>query len=125
MPSKLFLFETHPVTIGHRIIGSRWGTGTPFVPLLPRVLRKRFATVRLYYPWEVRKMVRDEGFTICRMDFLAPSLDTLERKVPRAAAKVVSSLRSISDWLERSPLRVFGSTIVVCAKKVSQANAEF
>lgn len=118
VPSKLFVFETHPITIGGRMMGSPWGTGTPFLPLLPRVLRKRIATVRLYYPWELEKMLIDKGFAIRKIGFLSPSFDTLESKLPESLVGVCNWIRRISDWLEKSPLRIFGSTLMVHAEKV-------
>lgn len=112
-PSKLFLFETHPVRIRGAQMGSRWGTGIPFLPLMPRRLRRHFATVRLYYPWELRKMLEDNGFAVRTMDFLMPSLDALSRKVPDKAARIVALAARMCDLLERSPLRMLGPTIVV------------
>ena len=119
VPSKLFLFETHPVRIGRRTLGSRWGTGTPLLPLLPRWVRKHFATVRLYHPWELRQMLEMNGLAVCKVEFLMPSLDTLGKKLPVSWESVVRSLKRALDWLEGSPLRVLGSTIVVRAKRAA------
>lgn len=119
VPSKLFLFETHPVRIGRRTVGSRWGTGIPLLPLLPRWVRKHFATVRLYHPWELRQMLEMNGLAVCKVEFLMPSLDTLGKKLPVSWDSVVRSLKRALDWLEGSPLRVLGSTIVVRAKRVA------
>ena len=119
VPSKLFLFETHPVKIGRSTVGSRWGTGIPLLPLLPRWVRKHFATVRLYHPSELRQMLEMNGLAVSKVQFLMPSLDTLGKKLPVSWDSLVRSLKRALDWLEGSPLRVLGSTIVVRAKRAA------
>jgi len=118
VPNKLFLFETHGIRVRGKLRGSRWGTGIPFLPLLPRRLRKRFATVQLYYAWELKKMLEAKGFSVCKIDFLMPSLDALQRHLPGSVAGMVWWANRTLGALEKSALRIFGSTILVCAMKV-------
>jgi SAM-dependent methyltransferase len=115
VPNKLFPVETHSIQIGGKVCGSRWGTGTPLLPLLPRCVRRRFATARLYYSWELRKLLADRGFLVSRMDYLMPSLDSMEQRLE--GLPLARWLRRLAAWLERSPFRVFGSTIVLQAKR--------
>ncbi len=116
VPNKLFPVETHSVRVGGRIRGSRWGTGTPLLPLLPQRIRRAFATVRLYYSWELRKLLEDSGFVVHEVGYLMPSLDSMERTLPRLP--LARWLRRLAAWLEHSPLRAFGSTILVQAEKM-------
>lgn len=115
VPNKLFPVETHSIRMNGRIRGSRWGTGTPLLPLLPHRVRRTFATVRLYYSWELRKLLESNGFTVCKIGYLMPSLDSMERMLPQLP--VARWLRGLAARLERSPFRWLGSTILVQAKK--------
>ena len=117
VPNKLFPIETHSIQIGGNLCGSRWGTGTPLLPLLSRWIRRRFATVRLYYTWELRKLLTDCGFIVRKVDHLMPSLDSMERQL--AWTPLARWLRWLSAWLERSPFRRLGSTILMQAERVS------
>jgi SAM-dependent methyltransferase len=116
VPNKLFPIETHSIRVNGKVRGSRWGTGTPLLPLLPRCLRRRFATVRLYYTWELHKLLVESGLVVRYMGYLMPSVDSMERQL--SAIPLTRYLRRLATWLERSPFRVFGSTILVEALKV-------
>lgn len=119
VPNRLFPMETHPIRYKSRLVGSRWGTGIPLLPWLPSWIRRRFATVRLYSTWELISLLKRTGFTVKETAWLMPNLDSLEQKTPglRMKARIFRLVRRTLEILEKSPLRNFGSTILICAEK--------
>jgi SAM-dependent methyltransferase len=119
VPNKLFFFETHPIRMHSRLVGSRWGTGIPLLPLLPRWVRRHFATVHLYTPRGLTALLCGTGFRIEEISWLMPSLDSLEHKTPwyRGKQRTFALIRRLFELLEKSALRRFGSTITLCAEK--------
>jgi SAM-dependent methyltransferase len=115
VPNRLFPFETHPVRVGDRLYGSRWGTAVPLIPLLPHSIRRHFATARPYSVWDLCGLVAAGGFVVHNVDYLMPGLDPRERD--QASMPLARRLRRLGAWAERSPLRRFGSTILVYATR--------
>jgi SAM-dependent methyltransferase len=91
VPYKWFLFETHGVRVGSRVVSSPFGLGFPLLPFLPASLRKLFATVRVY---SARQLV-----------------DMFERKVK--SRLLVRFLRKVFGLLQGGMSKVWGSTIVI------------
>jgi 2-polyprenyl-3-methyl-5-hydroxy-6-metoxy-1,4-benzoquinol methylase len=122
VPNKTFFFETHPIRVRSRLIGSRWGTGIPLLPLLPAVMRKHFATVHLYTKRKLTSMLSETGFKIELVSYLMPNLDSLESKTLEHGQKesIFTKIRRLLERLENSPLRSFGSTIILSAEKPKQ-----
>ena len=72
----------------------------------------------MYYYWELRKLLFENGYRISKVGYLMPSLDAMEQKLTKIP--LFRWLRKIADWLERSPFRYFGSTILIYAKKLEE-----
>jgi SAM-dependent methyltransferase len=106
VPNKWFVFETHGLRAGP--IG---GNRIPFLSWLPRPIHSRIAAARIYTNGQIRNLVADAGFVDVRVDYVMPPLD----KVVFPALK--SLLRRLVRLVERGPLRRFGVSLVVCARK--------
>jgi SAM-dependent methyltransferase len=106
-PNRLFPFETHMVRIpgtGRAIPGKR----VPFLPWLP-ALHGRLASARNFLPRELRALAEDAGLREVAVGHVMPPFDgwRLGRRF----------LRPITDRLERTPLGVFGVSIVAAYRK--------
>lgn len=89
-PNKLFPMETHGARLGDRMI-STGGVGVPLLPLMPILVRDRFANATVYTPWRAEQMLRDAGFKVVDARYLPPGLDTLGKHHPllyRFASKI-------------------------------------
>jgi len=111
VPYKWFLFETHGVRVGSRMISSPFGLGFPLLPFLPASLRKPFATVRVYSARQLVDMFEKNGLVPQQVLFLMPGLDIFERKVK--SKFLVRLLRRVFGLLQEGMSKVWGSTIVI------------
>jgi len=106
VPNKWFIFETHGLR-GGPISGNR----IPLVSWLPRSIHSRIAAARIYTNGQIRNLVEEAGFVDVRVDYVMPPLD----KVVVPALRRL--LRGLVQLVERGPLRRFGVSLVVCARK--------
>ena len=106
VPNKWFLFETHGLRVGP-VTGNR----IPFISWLPKAVHSRIAAARIYRLAEVRRILLRAGFDDVRLDYVMPPLDKV--RSPRAR----TIMRRIVGAIERSPLRVFGVSVVAVARK--------
>ncbi|GHC73758.1 hypothetical protein GCM10007079_07970 [Nocardiopsis terrae] len=91
--------------------GVRWGRRdrsaltAPFLPWV-RPLHERMANARSFTSQELGRLLRGRGLRVRAIDYLMPPLGDR----PRAP-------RGVPEALERTPLRVFGTTMAVTAVK--------
>jgi SAM-dependent methyltransferase len=101
-PNRLFPIETHTFTVpfSGRELPGRF---LPFLPYLPPIHR-RLATARNFMAGELRELMLDHGLEERAVDYIMPPFDgwALGRRL----------LKPITEQLERSPLRIFGVSII-------------
>ena len=107
-PNRIFPFETHQVRIG-RIKISRL---TPLVSWLPRKTHRKISSARNYLARDLSRSLSDCGFKLKAVDYIFPPLDRL-----RLPPFLKSVYRRIMDILERTPLRIFGVSVLVVGEK--------
>jgi 2-polyprenyl-3-methyl-5-hydroxy-6-metoxy-1,4-benzoquinol methylase len=115
VPNKWFLFETHGVRVGSKVISSPFGLGIPFLPLLPSRLRRLFATARVYSPRHLKNLLERNNFKPTTIRFLMPSLDIFERKTQSVKALMfpITLLRKTLMFLQDRLSKVWGSTVII------------
>ncbi|MDT0329734.1 class I SAM-dependent methyltransferase [Nocardiopsis lambiniae] len=100
--NRWFPFETHGVLWGDRRMPA---LTAPFLPWVPP-LHGRMSDVRAFTTQEMGRLLRGVGLRVRAIDYLMPAFDRRPRP-----------LRSLSDVLEGTPLRVFGTAMAVTAVK--------
>lgn len=119
-PNKFFPLETHGAKIGSRIISS-YGFGIPLLPFLPSLIRNRITNAKVYSPSDIEKLMICNGFELVNMSYLGPNLDNLNRLGPKHIS-LYDAIRKIFKKLEKTHLRYFLPTIIVCARKCKYIN---
>jgi 2-polyprenyl-3-methyl-5-hydroxy-6-metoxy-1,4-benzoquinol methylase len=115
VPNKLYPMESHPCHIAKHSIGRN----IPFVSWLPDSLRKHFCFARIYSQRRLLRMTREKGFTVEKVGYIYPPIDTFP--LPQ---KLKLSYRRVSWKLEESPLKIFGVSIFALLRKSSSCDAE-
>lgn len=112
-PNRLFPFEGH----GLRLTASRGlGFPVPVVPWLPYGLTARFAEARNYWPWELRQLVENVGFTVVTASGVLPVFERY-RWLP---ARLIAVYTRHMERLGELPLvRHFGVSTFVLARKAT------
>ncbi|HIY43150.1 MAG TPA: methyltransferase domain-containing protein [Candidatus Nocardiopsis merdipullorum] len=100
--NRWFPFETHGVLWGDR---HRSALSAPFLPWV-RPLHERMSATRSFTTQEMGRLLRGSGLRVRAIDYLMPTFD-----------RGPQSLRTLSDALEDTPLRVFGPAMAVTAVK--------
>ncbi len=117
-PNRLYPFETHGVDAKRS--GRRLSPATPLVPWIPVAIGRRFVHywARNYWPWELRRLVRDAGFEIVRTGYLWQTFENISGRQPAWMKPLVGALRALAALLERVPgLRAFGVSQIVLARR--------
>lgn len=122
-PNRFYPFEQHSCTIKRsgRVIPYTV-PGVPYVPLpLGRRIFRYHA--RNYWPWELRRLVRDAGFEVLGSDYLWQSFEGAGHDGPkRWVMRIAGALRAVARTLERVPIvRCFGISHVVHAVRPPDA----
>jgi SAM-dependent methyltransferase len=116
-PNRFFPFEGHGVRFTQKI-GLPFPV--PFVPWLPTRLTSRFVEARNYWPWELRRIVEEQGLTVLEVNTAFPVFE-LYRWLPR---HIIEVYRRNLPKFERIPLlRHFGVSTFVLATKVTGSGA--
>jgi ubiquinone/menaquinone biosynthesis C-methylase UbiE len=112
-PNRLFPFEGH----GLRLTASRGlGFPVPIVPWLPHRFTARFAQARNYWPWELRQLVEDAGFTVVTASGVLPVFERYRWAPGRLIAVYTRHMGRLGEL----PLvRHFGVSTFVLAKKAT------
>ena len=111
VPNRLWPFETHGMRLGGKEILF------PFIPGLswaPGFIRNRLEIARVYGREGLVTLLRRSGFESQGVTFMWPAVDQ-NRMGPLKNARVRSSLRRLSNALEKSPLSSFGLSIFAAA----------
>lgn len=98
--NRWFPLETHGVLWGGRRLPA---LTAPFLPWV-RPLHERMSDARAFTTQELGRLLRGAGLRVRAIDYLMPSFDR-------------GPLRSLSEGLEGTPLRVFGTAVAVTAVK--------
>lgn len=100
-PNRLYPFETHGAYMGKRYVFGN----IPLVGWLPDFLRTKFAPhVRAYTVRDLRALFAGLDGTLIAHTQIYPGYD----KIARRRALLARVLRSVTYFLENTPLRVFG-----------------
>lgn len=108
-PNRLYPFETHGVY--RRTSGTRVSHMTPFVPYIPLTVGRHYFRywARNYWPLQLRRLVRDEGYEISRTGYLWQTFEGISNHQPRLVAQASPMLAAASRSLEKCPgLRILG-----------------
>ncbi len=105
-PNRLFPLETHTILLGPgREYSAR---GIPFLPYI-KPLHRKLSTARNFTRRDLSGLAAGKGFRVEAWDWVMPPLDHW--------APARRQLRIVLDRLERSPLRIFGVSIVAVLVK--------
>jgi ubiquinone/menaquinone biosynthesis C-methylase UbiE len=99
VPNRLFPFETHEITIAGRTVSGKF---VPFVSWF-RPLHRRVANARMFTRSQMRTLLRTAGFHEVGTTWMMPPLDGMPGG---------RYFRKVGDLLERTPLRMFGVSVV-------------
>ncbi|MGI9006368.1 MAG: class I SAM-dependent methyltransferase [Streptosporangiaceae bacterium] len=103
-PNRWFPFETH----GFHFRGKRYPPSRgPFLTWI-RPLHRRLARARAFTAGELTERLTRAGLVPQSIDYIMPPFDL---------SSVGSKIRPVTDFAERTPLRVFGMALVVTAVK--------
>lgn len=105
VPNRLFPLETHAVIIGGKYMPGR---RIPFLPWIPP-LQRRWSEVGNFTARSVTDLLSRAGFVVSRPEYIMPPFDHWQ-----AGQRYIKPL---SDAAERSSLRRFGVSVLVCAVK--------
>jgi SAM-dependent methyltransferase len=117
-PNRLYPFETHRVlrVKNNHLIPHYF----PFIPYIPlRIGSRIFAyNARNYFPWELKRKLTRQDFTIVKHTFIWQTFENISGHfVKSGAAKAI--LRRISFTLEKIPvINRLGISQVLIAKKL-------
>lgn len=105
-PNRWFPFETHGVLVGGRRYPPARAPGVTWI----RPVHRRFSDARTFTAAEIRRALRDAGLRPLSVDYIMPPFDR---------SPTGRRIRSLTDRIERSPLRIFGLTLAVTAEKTT------
>lgn len=111
VPNRLFPFETHGFYLGKRYISGN----IPLINYLPNFLRNKLAPhVRVYTRRSLKKLFSGLPVQFVIFTQIYPGFDKISTRFPLLG----NLLRRIFYFLERTPLRIFGLSHFVIAKKI-------
>jgi len=115
-PNRLYPFETHGAYFRKRYVFGN----IPLVGWLPNFLRDKFAPhVRAYRIGDIRALFVDLDGKILTHTQVYPGYD----KIARRSAMLARVLRSVTYFLENTPLRIFGLSHFVVWEKGSRQSS--
>jgi SAM-dependent methyltransferase len=103
-PNRLFPFENHGVRLGRRELAAR----IPLLPYLPP-LHDRFALARVFTVRALDRLFGAVGFRRVALEYAWPTFEHGGNPAQRLLRPLSGLMRSLED----SPVRCFGSSIVV------------
>lgn len=109
-PNRWFPFENHGIRIG----GREYSRRIPLLPYLPP-LHDRFSLARVFTVRALDRIFGGAGFRRARVDYAWPTFEHGGNRLQPLLRPLFGWMR----WMERSPLRMFGSSIVARYDKPS------
>jgi SAM-dependent methyltransferase len=108
-PNRLFPFENHGVRLLGRVIPGR-------VPLLPYIppLHNRFSLARVFTVRRLDKSLSEYRLKRMGLDYVFPTFEHGGNPLQ----KFLRPLRKFMRYLEASPVKIFGSSIIVVYRKL-------
>ncbi|MGQ9778130.1 MAG: class I SAM-dependent methyltransferase [Thermodesulfobacteriota bacterium] len=110
VPNRMHPFETHGIKLG---VLTKYTRRIPFISWLPSKILKKISFVRSYKAKEIIKLLETEGFNIEILNWFYPPLDNL--RLPKYLKLFYR--KYLCRYLEISPFRVFGVSILVIGEK--------
>ena len=103
VPNRWFPFENHGMRIGSRLVGGR-------IPLLPYVpwLHRRWALARVFTVRDLDSLFVTNGLTRACVDYAWPTFEHGGNRFQRFLKPLFGLMRK----MERSPFRMFGSSVI-------------
>jgi ubiquinone/menaquinone biosynthesis C-methylase UbiE len=105
IPNKRYPLETHGLR------NMRHGHLIPFASWLPKNIHAKLASARIYTEKDIHALLGQTGWAITGMDWLLPPLDQLNHPT------LQRQLRRVLKTLESTPLRRFGVSLIIAARK--------
>jgi hypothetical protein len=87
------------------------GRNVPFVSWLPAFVHHRVSSARIYTLRRMTRLASECGFTVKRIEYIFPPVDSFPLPLKDA-------YRRVAWCLEESPLRVFGVSIFLLLEKM-------
>ncbi|MEO0795366.1 MAG: methyltransferase domain-containing protein [Verrucomicrobiota bacterium] len=124
-PNRLYPFESHGVFLKSNAplkpeTRKSLPVWTPFVPYLPLPIGERFLDywARNYWPWQLRKMIREAGFEIVELTYVWQTFEGISGDQSGWLQKLRPTLRKVSQSAESIPgVRCFGVSQFIYARK--------
>lgn len=110
VPNRWFPFENHGAQIGSRL----WKGRVPLLPYLPW-LHRRIAVARVFKASDLDALFLPHGLVRTGCAYLWPTFE----HAGNPFQPVLRPLFGVMRKLESSPIRMFGSSVVVCYSKPS------
>jgi ubiquinone/menaquinone biosynthesis C-methylase UbiE len=117
-PNRWFPFETHGVSL--RGSGASVPPSVPFIPYIPLFIGRRLFAywARNYWPHELRSLIRQAGFTICKLAYFWQTFENISGQQPVLVRKFKPWFRAMAAACEQAPiLKRFGTSQVIAARK--------
>jgi SAM-dependent methyltransferase len=109
-PNRLYFFETHGFYLGKRYFFRL----LPLVNYTPDWIRNRFAPhVRIYTRRGIRRLFNGLAVDFTAETHIFPGFDNVVERHPVAGRWLLAA----RDWIERTPLRCFGISHFIVARK--------
>jgi len=108
-PNKGFPFETHGLCFGKK----SYNFNVPLLSWFPEFIRKPFTNARIYSARSLKRTLIQSGFVIEKVDYIMPTFAKIEKKT----GFLGRIIRGIFWKLEKTPLKIFGLSIFIIAKK--------
>jgi SAM-dependent methyltransferase len=118
-PNRFYPVESHGYILRHsgeHVSGMRG----PFLPWLPIALAERRVRfwARNYWPGQLRRMVREAGFTVEQHTFVWQTFEGISGGKPKLIHRVAPLARTVANIAEAMPLiRMFGCSQLIVARK--------
>jgi hypothetical protein len=119
-PNRLFSFETHGVYIKNRQNHRSIPPYVPFIPYIPLSIGQKvfYYWARNYWPGELRRLVRNSGFTITHTGYLWQTFENISGQQPTVIKMFSPVFRKTAALLEKVPVvQAMGISQVIIAEK--------
>jgi len=120
-PNRFYPFESHGVNL--KGTQKRIPIFIPFIPYIPVSIGMRIFDywARNYWPWELRKLVEQNHFSVIDSRFYWQTFENISGQQPSFLRVARSALRVIAKVGEHLPLlRCFGVSQVLVLKRVEE-----